>query len=415
MRILETHIHADFVSGSRSLAAKTGAQIWLSANGHYEFPHEKLSDGGRFNIGNLTFEVVATPGHTTEHVSYIVSGGRKSQHRWGVFTGDTLFAGEVGRPDLFGGEIKLRLARELFYSLETLVQLGNELEVYPAHGQGSPCGAQIGARQRTTIGYEKKYNPKLQIGNESEFIKAVLADLEPAPAYYTRVKQWNAQAELCLAEVMFPAPLDAQCFAAEMEIPNTIVIDTREIEAFGGAHIPDSLNIPLRQEFPIWAGWILDPNQRILLVSSEQGDMEPISRHLARIGIDKLVGYLRQGFRDWAEAGFVFHKLPQMSVHELKATLQTAPETQQLLDVRREDEWQQGHIPGARHIPASELSTRLDELDRAVPIAVYCSTGYRAGIAASLLKRSGCGAVFNVPGSMTAWLAAGYSTERSSA
>ena len=180
--------------------------------------------------------------------------------------------------------------------------------------------------------------------------------------------------------------MDARTFAAEMEKADTIVLDTREFEAYGGAHIPDSLNIPLRQEFPIWAGWMLDPNQRILLVSSERGDIESISRYLTRIGIDKVAGYSRQGFRDWAEAGFVFHKLPQMSVHELKATLQTAPETQQLLDVRRQEEWRQGHVPGALHIPASELSTRMDELDRALPIAVYCSTGYRAGIAASLLN-----------------------------
>ena len=413
VRILETHIHADFVSGSRNLAAKTGAPPFLSADGGYEFPHEKLGAGDRVSIGDLTFEVLRTPGHTPEHVAFVVSGGHKAEERWGIFTGDTLFAGEVGRPDLLGEEMRVRLAHDLFHSLQALLQLGDELEVYPAHGQGSPCGAQIGARRMTTIGYEKLYNPKLQIQDENEFCKTVLADLQPAPAYYTRMKHVNAQAEACSAEVTTPAPLDAQSFAAEMATPNTIVIDTREIEAFGGAHIPNSLNIPLRQEFPIWAGWMLEPDQRILLVVSEQNDVELASYHMARVGLDNVIGFLRRGFRDWTEAGLIFHKLPQMSVHELNATLETAPDTQQLLDVRREDEWRQGHIRGALHIPASDLSARLDELDRAVPVAVYCSTGYRAGIAASVLKRSGCGAVFNVPGSIVAWKAAGFEVEGS--
>lgn len=328
-----------------------------------------------------------------------------------MFTGDTLFAGEVGRPDLLVQNVKLQLARDLFHSVQMLVQLGDELEVYPGHGHGSPCGVQIGERRTTTIGYERRHNPKLQIQDQNEFVTAVLADLDPAPAYYTRVKQLNAQLQP-LSEISTPAPMDAQAFSVEMRQPNTIVVDTREIEAFGGAYIPDSLNIPRRQEFPIWAGWMLTSDQRILLVLSEHDDVEIVAHHLGRGGIENVVGYLRRGFRDWSEAGFLFHRLPQMNVHELNVTLQTAPDTQQVLNVRREDEWRQGHIPGAQHIPASELVPRLDELDRALPVAVYCSTGYRAGIAASVLKRSGCGAVFNIPGSMTAWIMAGYLVDR---
>lgn len=413
VRILETHIHADFVSGSRNLAAKTGAPLFFSADGGYEFPYEKLAAGDRFAIGDLAFEVLRTPGHTPEHISFIVSGGNKSEHAWGVFTGDTLFAGEVGRPDLLGEDMRGRLAHELFHSLRRLVELGDELEVYPAHGQGSPCGAQIGARRMTTIGYEKLYNPKLQIQDENEFCEAVLAELQPAPVYYARMKHLNATGAACSDHAPTPVPLDAEKFAAEMAIPSTLVLDTREIEAFGGAHIPDSLNIPLRQEFPIWAGWMIGPEQRILLVVSGPNDVELACTHLARIGVDNVAGYLRRGFREWTETGLRFHKVPQMSVHELKATLETAPRTQQLLDVRREGEWNQGHIPGAQHIPASALSTRLGEVDRAIPVAVYCSTGYRASIAASVLKRSGFGSVFNVPGSIAAWKGAGFKLEGS--
>ena len=407
--IFETHIHADFVSGSRELAAQTGAPIYAGAADDYGFEHKPLHEGSTLQIGSLCLQVLHTPGHTPEHVCYLVSGGKGAQEPWAVFTGDTLFAGEVGRPDLLGGGMEDRLARQLYHTLQgKLFRLGDEVEIYPAHGQGSPCGGSIGDRNTSTIGYERLHNPKLQALNEDEFVQQVLVSLPPAPRYYPRMKQMNAAGPPALGCLPNLAPLDSAHFREEMQKLDAVVVDTREIEAFGGAHIAGALNIALRDEFPIWAGWMLEPEQKILLVLMDEADLDMAQRHLLRVGYDNVAGYLRQGMRGWIEAGLPFKTLPQMSVHELKARVMDEQGDLQVLDVRREDEWEQGYISTARHVFVADLAGQMNEFDREKPLAVYCGSGYRASIAASLLQRNGFRQVYNVPGSMKAWHAAGY-------
>jgi hydroxyacylglutathione hydrolase len=403
--IFETHIHADFVSGGRELAVQTGATIVGGVSDDYGFEVHQAEEGETFELGDTTLGVLHTPGHTPEHISLTIKGGKGSQEMWGVFTGDTLFAGEVGRPDLLGAGSEEKLARQLFHTLrDKLFKLGDEVEIYPAHGSGSPCGGSIGDRLTSTVGYERLHQDKARIENEDEFVKAVLKDLPPAPAYYPRMKKVNAMGAGVLGCLMNVQPLDPQKFAEAAKAENALVVDTREIEAFGGGHIEGAINIALRDEFPVWSGWMLKPEQNILLVLDNESDVDLVQRHLLRIGIENVAGFLRQGMRGWFEAGMPFVKLEQMSVQELNAQKGKV----QILDVRDDNEWKSGHIPGAQHAFVPQVAEYSGQLDKSKPIAVYCGSGYRASIASGVLQSLGFEKVMNVPGSMKAWKSAGY-------
>jgi hydroxyacylglutathione hydrolase len=417
--ILETHIHADFVSGSLELSARTGAPVSIGANADVEFDHAPLEDGVVLSVGRIILEVIHTPGHTPEHVCFLVSGGAGSENPWALFSGDTLFAGEVGRPDLLGEEIEVTLVHQLFNSLhQKILPLRDGIVVYPAHGEGSPCGASIGERKITTIGYEKANNPMLQIEDDQVFVRSVRESLSPAPVYYQRVKQVNTRGPAVVGNLPHIKPMEPEDFREFSEKPASIIIDTREISAYGGGHIPHSIHIGLRtffpiwageildEAFPIWAGRMLDPEKNIGLVLPEDHRVDQAQVYLFRIGHENIVGYLRQGFRSWLEAGYPFFKTGQMSVHELHRHIEDHDDLQ-VLDVRTESEWRQGHIPTAKNIYVPDLLERLNELDKKVPVATYCGSGYRASIAASILEKEGF-LVHNVPGSMSAWQAAGY-------
>lgn len=407
--IFETHIHADFVSGGRELAAQTGAVIVGGISDDYAFEVHQAREGETFELGGLTLGVLHTPGHTPEHISLTVKGGKGSQEMWGVFTGDTLFAGEVGRPDLLGEGSAEGLARQLFHTLhEKLFTLGDEVEIYPAHGSGSPCGGSIGDRLTSTIGYERRNQEKARIENEDEFVKAVLKDLPPAPLYYPRTKKVNATGAVVIGCLPNVQPLDPQQFDHAARNTNALVVDTREIEAFGGGHIEGAVNIALRDEFPVWSGWMLSPDQAILLVVDNESDIDLVQRHLLRIGIENIAGFLRKGMRGWFEAGMPFVTLPQMSVQELKARQQRI----QILDVRDDREWKAGHIAGAQHAFVPRVDEYSTHLHKERPLAVYCGSGYRASIAASVLQALGFKEVHNVPGSIKAWKNAGYELEQ---
>lgn len=411
--ILETHIHADFVSGSRELHAETGAPIYVGESEEYGFEHKPLHEGDTLTLGNLTLKTLHTPGHTPEHVCYLISGGKGSQEPWALLSGDTLFAGEVGRPDLLGHGSEQKLALALYHTLhDKLLKLGDEVEIYPAHGQGSPCGGSIGERNTSTIGYERLHNPKLKAVGAEAFAALVLSDLPPAPFYYPRMKKVNAKGPKLLHSLPHVQALDAAAFEREMQNPDTVVVDTREIEAFGGAHIRGALNIALRDEFPQWAGWMLKPEARILLVLADEDKLCEVQWHLLRVGYENIVGFLRHGMREWFEVGRPFERIGEMSVQELHAKLSEAKDTFQLLDVRRDDEWKEGAIPGATHLFAPYLPGRLDVVEKGKPVVVYCGSGYRASVAASVLQQHGFTDVCNVPGSIEAWKAAGYKTKK---
>ncbi len=411
--ILETHIHADFVSGSTELAAVTGAEIVGGASDDYGFPIRQVKEGEEIKVGpKITIRVFETPGHTPEHVSYLVSGGRGSKGPWGLFTGDTLFAGEVGRPDLLGSDQVEDLAKQLYHTLfDKLLKLGDEVEIYPAHGKGSPCGGNIGDRLTSTIGYERLHNPKFTAKSESEFVEMVLKDLPPAPSYYPRMKKVNAKGPSPLRCIPTIQPMEPDDVDAAQSDSTVLVLDTREIEGFAGAHIPGSMNIALRDEFPVWSGWMLEPNQKILLVLERHSDLDAVQRHLLRIGIENIIGFIRLGIRGWIEAGRHFDHIDNVSVHELHEQLKNGADGLQLLDVRAESEWNSGKIASAKHAYLGHLDEELgSQLDPDKPVLTYCGSGYRASIAASVLQRKGYKDVRNLPGSMKAWKAAGFST-----
>jgi hydroxyacylglutathione hydrolase len=406
--IIETHIHADFVSGSRELRERTGAQILVGPAEGYGFDHTPAREGEKLKLGSTTLKVLHTPGHTPEHICLVAYEGDNPQP-WGVFTGDTLFAGEVGRPDLLGHGTEVKLAHQLYNSLfNKLLALPADVIVYPAHGEGSPCGGNIGGRRTSTVGYEKQNNSRLQVCDEERFVKELLASLPAAPTYYPRMKKVNAEGPRVLGRLPHP-PLLTPCeFAEAARERNTLIVDSRTILGFGGGHIEGALSIELRPEFPIWAGWMVDADQDILLVLRDKVQLDEVVRHLIRIGCERLVGYM-SGMRTWQESGLPMVHLPPIYVQDLKGLIERG-ERLQLLDVRRADEYCVGAIPGAKHVYAAEIEKRAGELDRDAFTVVYCGSGFRSSIAASVLQRLGFSDVHNVPGAMKAWKGAGYPT-----
>ena len=412
--ILETHIHADFVSGSRELAAQTGAPIYVGEAPEYGFEHNPLKEGDCLELGSVRLKVLHTPGHTPEHVCYLVSGGKGSDEPWALFSGDTLFAGEVGRPDLLGGGSEERLARQLYHTFhDKLLKLGDQVEVYPGHGQGSPCGGSIGDRNTTTIGYERQFNPKLQPQSEDEFVKQVLTGLPPAPFYYPRMKKVNAAGPRVLGCIPYVQPLDPEAFRAAMgETERHRGGRPRDRGVRRGAHRRGAEHRTAGR-VPYLGG--LDPEARTNRLARAAPGVRPgrrpaapaPDRHRER-GRVPAAGHARMDRSRPAVPADAANERPRA---EGTAGRPAAGEDGlQLLDVRRDDEWESGHLPTAKHVYAPYLSEHLDELDRERPVATFCGSGYRASLAASTLERNGFREVINIPGSMKAWKAAGFET-----
>ena len=303
------------------------------------------------------------------------------------------------------------LARQLYHSLHgKLLSLPDDVIIYPAHGEGSPCGGNIGDRRSTTVGWERRNNGRLQILNEVQFVSSLLDAMPPAPTYYSRMKRINVQGAPILRTMPDPPLLSPKEFHKGMQSSLVQIVDTRSILGFGGGHMEGAISIELREEFPIWAGWMLDPLRHTLLVLRDRSHLDPAVRHLIRIGCDHFAGYLRD-MRSYQESGLPLIPLRPMFVQELKSALERGDDLQ-ILDVRRKDEYNRGHIKGAKHIFVPEIRCRADELDKDRPIVAYCGSGFRSSIAASLLQQMGFNDVRNVPGSMKAWLGAGFEVVR---
>jgi hydroxyacylglutathione hydrolase len=406
--VFETHIHADFLSGARELAAALGGRpkLCLSAEGgaDYGFDTHPVRDGDAFRFGAVRLVARHTPGHTPEHLAFLLHEG-DTEEPWGVLSGDALFAASVGRPDLLGEAETDRLTADLFRTTHDIfLALPDGVIVYPCHGAGSACGPDIGDRTSTTIGYERRHNPYATIEDLGEFKAALTADAPPVPRHYRRLKRVNARGP----EVQHGLPrlpgLDVDAFDAALK-DGAQLLDMRDMLAFGGGHIAGALNIAMTPEASVWAGWLLDPAREVALVLPAGAQPDQAVRLLWRTGFSRFAGYLAGGMDAWRMDGRALDHLRQVSVHELRAAGAAA------LDVRSDAEWQGGHIPGATHRFLGRLAETLDDLDRDRPWATYCASGFRASIAASLLRREGFRHVSNVPGSWAAWTAAGYPTE----
>ena len=401
--IFETHIHADLMSGSRELCARVdSAKVYVSHEGdaRYGFDHESIQDGDKFTFGKTVVTVRHTPGHTPEHVSFALAESDHEETPWGVLTGDSLFVNSAGRPDLLGSSETEELTKKLFQTLRGyFLALPDSVAIYPAHGHGSPCGADIGDRLESTIGYERKFNPYLQIADFEKFKEHALSSAPPVPKYYPLMKKVNAKGPDVIGNLPRVPGLPAKVFNDAVQAKEGVLVDTRLMLAFGGGHIKGALNIGATPMLSIWAGWLLDPKESILLVLDSDSKVDEVVKLFIRTGYTKFAGYLVGGMTAWDNAGFPLEEVGQMTVHEIK----DAQSRLQIVDVRAPSEWKNGHVPGAVHMFLPELREKAAKLQRDKPVAVYCDSGYRASIATSILKQEGFDCVCNVPGSWQAW------------
>jgi hydroxyacylglutathione hydrolase len=399
--IFETHLHADFVSGHQELAARTGAKIYIGAHAGAQFPHVAVGDGFTLQVGEMSIKVLETPGHTQESVCLVVTDEEKSPKPWAVFTGDTLFLGDVGRPDLSKRYTPVQLAGALYDSLhDKLLKLSDDVLVYPAHGAGSLCGRNMRAERVSTIGMERLTNYALQIETKEEFIKQLTSNLPARPEYFLRdaeINRTGAAALSDLPELHAIEPVELQTMLGE----GGIALDVRRGELFVAAHVPGSVSIPLSGQFASWAGTILGLAARPVLISESQEQLTEARIRLARVGLDNERGYLRGGVEAWKEAGFPLTPVPQITAEGLNERLQA--NGLQVLDVRRQPEWDAGHIEKAAWWPLDNFKVSPPEIDNRAPIAVHCKSGYRSLIACSLLQRAGFKNVTDVIGGFDAW------------
>lgn len=406
--ILETHLHADFISGHMDLAELTGATIYAPKAGKSKFKHVAVKQGDKFRIEDMSIRVLDTPGHTPEHISYVVTDTARGNSPSAVFCGDTLFVGDVGRPDLFPG-IAGKLASRLFDSLhKKLMRLPDACMVYPAHGAGSLCGRAMGAMRTSTIGYERQYNAALQIKDRKAFVASLTTNMPAAPDHFSRCSAINSEGPVLVRKTPALAPMDPATFARRLKRSGTVVVDTRSYGSFGGNHVPGAYHIDVSGNFATFAGWVLPPEANILLVSNNEDEAREARVWLQRVGLDRVVGFLDGGMFEWAKAGMPSGHLPQLSSEELHA-LTSREAALQLVDVRSPREFEANHIKGAINIPAPALRTDHTVLNPALPIAVVCSTGHRSSLGASLLGQRGFTGLSNVAGGMTGYGAAGFS------
>lgn len=402
--ILETHLHADFVSGHKELAERTGATIAVGAAAGATFPHIALREGDEIRIGRVRIQAIETPGHTPESMCFVITDEEKSSAPWAVLTGDTLFIGDVGRPDLATTHTPPQLAAMLYDSLhQKLMALPNSTLVYPAHGAGSLCGRSMRAEKFSTIGTERLTNPALQIQSKEEFVRDLTTNLPVRPEYFLQDAEINRNGAAAL-EALPPLHGMLPAEARQLLEHGVILLDVRPVEDFARSHIPGAVSIALGGQFASWAGTVLGLSSRPVLIGATPAMLEEARMRLARVGIDELRGYLEGGVEAWQAAGFPISHTPQMTVGELHDALEVG--RVQVLDVRRAGEWNAAHIDNAVWYPLDDFGSKLPQLDPQAPLAVHCKGGYRSVIACSLLERGGHHNLINVLGGFDAWLKA---------
>ena len=403
--VIETHLHADFISGHRELAAATGARIYLGAKAGARFPHVPVRDGDAVRFGRCRLEFLETPGHTVESICILVTDTDCSPEPFAAFTGDTLFIGDVGRPDLSGELTPQELAGMLYDSLhDKLLKLSDAVEVYPAHGAGSLCGRQMSSERSSTIGKERATNYAVRAANREEFIRLLTSELPERPGYFALDAEINRAGAPPLSDLPpLSALLPGEVLAKQEE--GNLILDTRPADQFAAAHVPGSIFIGLSGQYASWAGTLLGLDSDLILVAEDPDRVTESRVRLARVGIERVGGYLADGIAGWARTGLPVEQTPHISVEEVHRLLRDDGRDIQLLDVRRPPEWDEGHIEQATSKPLHKLTTLLSDLDPQRLTVVHCQSGYRSLIASSLLQRSGFQQVINVSGGFGAWQA----------
>jgi len=418
--VAETHIHADYVSGARELADRVGARLYLSDEGPAEwkygfadqYDHQLLKDGDAFMIGNIKFDVLHTPGHTPESLSYLLTDrGGNADSPMGIFTGDFVFVGSIGRPDLLEEAAGLANtadpgARDLFRSAERFKQLPDFLQVWPAHGAGSACGKGLGAIPSSTVGYEKRFNPALQFTEEEDFVQYILSDQPEAPRYFAVMKRVNKEGPELVGERGLP---ESQPVESLTDILNSAtVIDLSPSEHFSQHHVPRTVNIPVGM-LASWAGWIVDYKRPVALIADPDQLSETV-RVLRKIGVDDIRGYFDA--TRVREAGLATESYESRTPSDVASRVASGEVT--LIDVRSDEEWKAGHIVGASHQFLGRLPDNLPNLEGGTPIVTQCQSGARSAIAASILQARGL-EVINMTGGFDGWSAAGLPVKQTAA
>ncbi|WP_027183137.1 MBL fold metallo-hydrolase [Desulfovibrio inopinatus] len=407
--IIDTHVHADHVSGAHELANRTGAAICMHPQSPVDFAFTPLPEGHILEAGNARLKVLHTPGHTPHAISLLVSDLARAEEPWLILTGDLLFVGDIGRPDLAGKEVLEEQVKNLYSSLfDKLGSLPDYLEVYPAHGAGSLCGKGMSPKTNTSLGYERRHNPRLQYNSFQAFALATGNDFPVRPKSFTHIISTNKHGAPLLDRCPLERALSVTDFEAAME-RGAVIIDARDGAAFGGAHIPGALNIGFEKQLANWVGMVVPPDADILLVVHDRPDYDAMRTELHRIGYDNILGYLSGGMQAWIYSGRTVDRLEQVGVTELsqRATDKTLPI---LLDVRTDPEWNNGFIAEAQHLPFTEILDNCCSLPTEEEIVVYCGSGYRSNMAGSFMKRHGYTNVKSLAGGILAWGRAGCPT-----
>jgi hydroxyacylglutathione hydrolase len=415
--IIETHLHADFISGHRELAARTGAQIVFGREAHATISHLPVKDGDELKLGNAELSFIETPGHTPESICVLVKDKEEAAGDGCVpklLTGDTLFIGDVGRPDLAGGKgyTPQMMAAMMYDSLHNkLLKLDDAVEVYPAHGAGSMCGKNLSTETSSTIGQQRRFNYALQPMTKEQFVAMMTTDLPEAPAYFSKDAEINRSGADSLSGLPRPQPLGADQ-VRDFGQHGCVILDVRHAAEFGSGHVPGSLNIGLGGQFASWAGSLIPITAPIVVVANSDSQVEEAQVRLARVGLENMKGFLAGGMEAWRAAGFEIAEVPQISVAELKEMLDTKKGLQ-VIDVRRPAEYESGHAPRAITAPLAKFRELLPGLDLRPdgPSAIICAGGYRSSAATSIAQQLGFTNLLNVTGGTTAWINAGYEVE----
>jgi hydroxyacylglutathione hydrolase len=398
--IFETHRNEDYIIGSVELSEITGAEIHHGP--HLDFTYgSTVKEGDTFAVGNLELGILETPGHTDESISITLKDTETADEVYMVFTGDALFAGDVGRTDMYGKDETVRLSEALYESLQTLLSLGDSVIVCPGHGAGSVCGADLSEHELTTIGYERKTNPALQ-KDKKAFVEHKVSEVLYMPPYFKKMEVYNKDGPPMLHGLPYVPPLTV----GEVKSVNAQIVDVRNPAAYAGGHIPGSYSI-WREGLPLFAGWVLNYQDPIIIVDENSSSLLQIVRYLVRIGYDNIWGYLAGGFSTWYKHAQPLEKINTWSVYEFKA----AKEGVYILDVREYNHWEQGHIKDAHHIYVGDLPDRYADIPQQ-HIVIYCDSGLKTSVAASILKMHDYREVTNVLGGMAAWKKAGYPVEK---